>query len=92
MLHELLYTLEPQYRQSLLLVYEQGFTYEQLAAHQNTTVSAVKSKLHRAKNEAALNGWRSGNDSGGSLRVKGSSSVSRAEWLEAGDKFPASVA
>ncbi|MFF2092785.1 RNA polymerase sigma factor [Paenibacillus sp. NPDC058174] len=53
-LHELLYTLEPQYRQSLLLVYEQGFTYEQLAAYQNTTVSAVKSKLHRAKKKLRL--------------------------------------
>jgi RNA polymerase sigma-70 factor (ECF subfamily) len=46
---ELLFSLEPQHRQSLLLIYEYGLTYEQLASYQNTTVSAVKSKLHRAK-------------------------------------------
>ncbi|MBA2938616.1 RNA polymerase sigma factor [Paenibacillus sp. CGMCC 1.16610] len=48
-IHEQISALEPQFQQSLLLVYEHGLTYEQLAAHQNTTVSAVKSKLHRAK-------------------------------------------
>lgn len=47
--HELLLSLEPEHRQSLLLIYEYGMSYEQLARFQNTSVSAVKSQLHRSK-------------------------------------------
>ncbi|MBP1995728.1 RNA polymerase sigma factor [Paenibacillus eucommiae] len=45
----LLSSLEPIYRQSLLLVYEYGLTYEQLADCQQTSIGAVKSRIHRAK-------------------------------------------
>ncbi|MBD2865635.1 RNA polymerase sigma factor [Paenibacillus oceani] len=41
--------LAPLYRQTLLLVYEYGMTYEQLASYHKTSVSAVKSRIHRAK-------------------------------------------
>ncbi|MEK8130280.1 RNA polymerase sigma factor [Paenibacillus filicis] len=46
---ELLLTLQPLQRQALLLVYAHGFTYEQLACYQKTTVSVIKTRLHRAK-------------------------------------------
>jgi len=46
---ELLGAIDPHLSQSLLLVYKQGLSYEQLAERQRTTVGAVKSKLHRAK-------------------------------------------
>lgn len=49
LIRELLLTLEPQHRQMLLLIYEYGLTYEQLAAYQNTSVSAVKSRIYRVK-------------------------------------------
>ncbi len=48
-LRELLSSLNPINRQSLLLVYEYGLTYEQLADRQKTSISAVKSRIHRAK-------------------------------------------
>ncbi|GAA3400662.1 RNA polymerase sigma factor [Paenibacillus hodogayensis] len=48
-LRDLLSSLEPVYRQALLLVYEYGLTYEQLAECQKTSISAVKSRIHRAK-------------------------------------------
>ncbi|BBI32643.1 RNA polymerase sigma factor [Cohnella abietis] len=48
-LRGLLSSLEPIYRQSLLLVYEYGLTYEQLANYQKSSISAVKSRVHRAK-------------------------------------------
>ncbi|MFF2090865.1 RNA polymerase sigma factor [Paenibacillus sp. NPDC058174] len=48
-LRELLSSLHPVNRQSLLLVYEYGLTYEQLADRQQTSISAVKSRIHRAK-------------------------------------------
>ncbi|GGG52141.1 RNA polymerase sigma factor [Paenibacillus radicis (ex Gao et al. 2016)] len=48
-LRELLSSLNPINRQSLLLVYEYGLTYEQLAERQKTLISAVKSRIHRAK-------------------------------------------
>jgi DNA-directed RNA polymerase specialized sigma24 family protein len=37
------------YRQALLLVYEYGLTYKQLADCQKTSISAVKLRIHRAK-------------------------------------------
>jgi RNA polymerase sigma-70 factor (ECF subfamily) len=43
----------PPHRNVLLLVYEYGMTYEQLASYQETSVSAVKSRIHRAKEK-----WR----------------------------------
>jgi len=48
-IRELLGSIDPHLSRSLLLVYLQGLSYEQLASRQNTTVGAVKSKLHRAK-------------------------------------------
>ncbi|MFE5321521.1 RNA polymerase sigma factor [Paenibacillus sp. NPDC056579] len=48
-LRGLLSSLEPINRQALLLVYEYGWTYEQLAGFQNTSISAVKTRVHRAK-------------------------------------------
>jgi RNA polymerase sigma-70 factor, ECF subfamily len=48
-IRELLLTLQPLQRQALLLVYAYGFTYEQLACHQKTSVNAIKTRLHRAK-------------------------------------------
>lgn len=48
-LRGLLSSLEPVYRQALLLVYEYGLTYEQLADYQKTSISAAKSRIHRAK-------------------------------------------
>ncbi|QGQ94704.1 RNA polymerase sigma factor [Paenibacillus psychroresistens] len=51
---ELLSSLEPQHWQSLLLIYEYGLTYEQLASYQKTSVSAIKSKLYRAKKKLRL--------------------------------------
>jgi RNA polymerase sigma-70 factor (ECF subfamily) len=46
---QLLCSLQPKHQNALLLIYEYGMTYEQLASYQNTSVSAVKSQLHRAK-------------------------------------------
>lgn len=48
-IRKLLFSLDPQHRQALFLVYDYGLTYEQLATYHNTSVSAVKSKLHRVK-------------------------------------------
>ncbi|MFD0589675.1 RNA polymerase sigma factor [Paenibacillus sp. GCM10027627] len=48
-IQDMLLALEPQLRQSLIMVYEYGMTYEQLANYQRTSVGAVKSKIHRAK-------------------------------------------
>ncbi|MBU5672849.1 RNA polymerase sigma factor [Paenibacillus brevis] len=45
----LLSSLKPINRQVLLLVYKYGFTYEQLADCQKTSISAVKSRIHRIK-------------------------------------------
>lgn len=49
LIREQLMTLDPLYRQTLLLVYEYGLTYQQLAAYQKTSISAVKSRIYRAK-------------------------------------------
>lgn len=46
---ELLLAMKPSYRNVLLLVYEYGLTYEQLAGFQRTSVHAVKSKIYRVK-------------------------------------------
>jgi len=48
-LRKLLSILEPVNRQALLLVYEYGLSYEQLADYQKTSISAVKSRIHRTK-------------------------------------------
>lgn len=48
-LDSLLASLEPVSREALLLVYVYGLSYEQLACYQKTSVSAVKSRIHRAK-------------------------------------------
>ncbi|MEC0232389.1 RNA polymerase sigma factor [Paenibacillus alba] len=48
-LRGLLSSLKLVNRQELLLVYEYGLTYEQLADYQQTTISAVKSRIYRAK-------------------------------------------
>ncbi|RED75091.1 RNA polymerase sigma factor [Cohnella phaseoli] len=46
---ELLSQLNPLQRQTLTLVYEYGYSHEQIACLQQTTVSAVKSVIHRTK-------------------------------------------
>nr|WP_245583113.1 RNA polymerase sigma factor [Paenibacillus daejeonensis] len=48
-LQRLLSSLEPVNREALLLIYEYGLTYEQLADCQRISMSAVKSRIHRAK-------------------------------------------
>jgi len=48
-LRELLSLLDPINRQAMLLVYEHGMTYGQLAEYQRTSISAVKSRIHRTK-------------------------------------------
>ncbi|MFS0726374.1 RNA polymerase sigma factor [Paenibacillus sp. 1P07SE] len=48
-LRELLSSLKPISREALLLIYVYGLTYEQLADCQRISVSAVKSRIHRAK-------------------------------------------
>ncbi|NBD24301.1 RNA polymerase sigma factor [Paenibacillus glycinis] len=41
--------LEPKFRQPLLLLYVHGMSYNQIADAQNTTLGAVKTRIHRAK-------------------------------------------
>ncbi|RXZ83094.1 RNA polymerase sigma factor [Paenibacillaceae bacterium] len=48
-LRSLLASLEPINRQAMLLVYAYGLTYEQLADCQQTSISAARSRVHRAK-------------------------------------------
>ncbi|WP_158606580.1 RNA polymerase sigma factor [Paenibacillus ginsengarvi] len=48
-LRELFLALDAPHRQALLLVYEYGLTYEQLAQVQQLSIGAVKSRIHRAK-------------------------------------------
>jgi RNA polymerase sigma-70 factor, ECF subfamily len=45
--------LEPGYRAPLILRYWQGFSYEEIAEVMGITVSAVKSRLHRARLQLA---------------------------------------
>lgn len=43
--------LKPEYRQVLLLKYDHGLKYEEIAELLDTTVGTVKSKVHRAKRQ-----------------------------------------
>ena len=45
--------LEPKFRQPLLLLYVHGMSYNQIADAQNTTLGAVKTRIHRAKKKTA---------------------------------------
>ncbi|CAM3866192.1 RNA polymerase sigma factor [Alkalicoccus chagannorensis] len=48
-LADMLEPLEPEERDWLLLQYTGGYTYEEIAAAYQTSASAVKSKVHRAR-------------------------------------------
>lgn len=48
-IQELLDTLPPDYRLAVVLRYWYGYSYQDIAAMTNSTVSAVKSRLHRAR-------------------------------------------
>lgn len=48
-LHALLDTLAPDYRAAVILKYWHNMPYEEIAQTMNTTVSAIKSKLFRAR-------------------------------------------
>ncbi|MFC4807678.1 RNA polymerase sigma factor [Paenibacillus sp. GCM10023250] len=47
--YELLDNLKPEARKALVLVYEYGLSYKQLASILNLSVGAVKTLIHRAK-------------------------------------------
>ncbi|QHW30998.1 sigma-70 family RNA polymerase sigma factor [Paenibacillus rhizovicinus] len=47
--YEALEQLEPEQRQSLLLLYEHGLTYQQLASLQHKSIGTVKTQIHRSK-------------------------------------------
>ncbi|SFI36974.1 RNA polymerase sigma-70 factor, ECF subfamily [Paenibacillus sp. UNC496MF] len=47
--YELLESLKPEARKALVLVYEYGLSYKQLASILNLSVGAVKTLIHRAK-------------------------------------------
>lgn len=47
--HALLDSLAPDYRAAVVLKYWHNFSYEEIAESLNTTVSAIKSKLFRAR-------------------------------------------
>lgn len=48
-LEEMLGTLPEGYAEALRMSILEGCSYEQVAAHQNTTVGTVRSRIHRAK-------------------------------------------
>jgi RNA polymerase sigma-70 factor (ECF subfamily) len=48
-LTEMLETLPAEYAEALRMSILEGYSYEQVAAHQNTTVGTVRSRIHRAK-------------------------------------------
>ncbi|RPJ54715.1 MAG: RNA polymerase sigma factor, partial [Dehalococcoidia bacterium] len=48
-LHRLLNSLPPDYRAAVILCYWQDMSYEEIAEALNTSVSAVKSRLFRAR-------------------------------------------
>jgi RNA polymerase sigma-70 factor (ECF subfamily) len=50
----LLAGLQPQDRAAILMRYWYDFSYEEIAESLSTTIPAVKSRLHRARNELAL--------------------------------------
>jgi RNA polymerase sigma-70 factor (ECF subfamily) len=48
-IRELLETLPPEYRAAVIMKYWHDMAYEEIAASLNTTVSAIKSRLFRAR-------------------------------------------
>jgi RNA polymerase sigma-70 factor (ECF subfamily) len=52
-MRELLESLPPQYRMAIVLRYWRDMSYEDIAEATQSTVSAVKSRLHRARLEMA---------------------------------------
>lgn len=57
---ELLGTLQPDYRQAVVLRYWYELSYEEIAGVMDTTVSAIKSRLFRARRELAETGLEMG--------------------------------
>jgi RNA polymerase sigma-70 factor (ECF subfamily) len=59
--HDLLQTLQPDYRLVVILKYWHAMSYEEIAKTLDTTVSTIKSKLFRARKilaRAATQGQR----------------------------------
>jgi len=55
---ELLETLGPKDRSAVIMRYWYNYSYEEIAEALSLTISAVKSRLHRARKELAV-GWQS---------------------------------
>jgi RNA polymerase sigma-70 factor (ECF subfamily) len=49
----LLNDLQPEYREAVVLRYWQELSYEEIAEMMNSTVSAIKSRLFRARKQLA---------------------------------------
>ncbi|MCI0397186.1 MAG: sigma-70 family RNA polymerase sigma factor [Chloroflexi bacterium] len=60
LVQQLLAALEPEYRQAVVLRYWYDMSYEEIAAVMQTTVSAIKSRLFRARRELAEAGLQLG--------------------------------
>lgn len=60
MVQELLATLPEDYRQAVILRYWHEMSYEEIAETMATTVSAIKSRLFRARRQLAENGHAAG--------------------------------
>jgi RNA polymerase sigma-70 factor (ECF subfamily) len=60
MVQSLLQRLPEEYRQTVVLRYWHDLSYEEIAEMMNTTVSAIKSRLFRARRELAEAGMEMG--------------------------------
>lgn len=60
MVQSLLSELAPDYRQAVVLRYWYDFSYEEIADVMDTTVSAIKSRLFRARKQLAEAGFAAG--------------------------------
>jgi len=60
LVQSLLQELAPEYRQAVVLRYWYDLSYEEIAEMMNTTVSAIKSRLFRARRQLAEIGLASG--------------------------------
>ena len=60
MVQSLLHELSPDYRQAVILRYWYDLSYEEIAEIMDTTVSAIKSRLFRARRQLAEFGMAAG--------------------------------
>jgi RNA polymerase sigma-70 factor (ECF subfamily) len=60
MVQELLQTLPEEYRQAVILRYWYEMSYEEIAEAMDTSVSAIKSRLFRARRDLANAGMQMG--------------------------------